>query len=227
MPITSEKVKAMIYDLGADLCGIAPEIRFKKAPNGFRPTDIYDRCRSVIVFAKRLPLESINASSCVPYTQVNSTIMKEVDILTLRVSVALENRGIKNVLVPTDDPYEHWESDRSYGRAILSLRHAGYLSGLGVLGRNTLLMNNEFGNMIQIGAVLASTELPGDTIAQYQGCPEDCSICLDSCPAGALDGKTVDQKLCRPYSNFVTQKGYILKKCYICRRICPHFDGIK
>jgi epoxyqueuosine reductase len=73
--------------------------------------------------------------------------------LGIDIAIELDKEGIKPVPVPSDDPYEHWEPERSYGRAILSMRHAGYLAGLGVLGKNTLLINKDFGNMIQIGAI--------------------------------------------------------------------------
>jgi epoxyqueuosine reductase QueG len=96
-----------------------------------------------------------------------------------------------------------------------------------VLGKNNLLINREFGNMIQIGAVLVPVELEGDTIATYEGCLKDCNLCIESCPAEALNGRTVDQKLCRPHSNSRTEKGYILKKCNICRKICPNALGIE
>jgi epoxyqueuosine reductase len=225
--ISSKKVKEIFKSLGADLVGIAPIERFKDAPEGFRPTDIYRQCKSVLVFAKRLPLECLFVTNCVPYTHVNNVMIQEVNTLGIKASLMLEEQGIKAVPVPSDDPYEHWEPERSYGCAILSLRHAGYLAGLGVLGRNTLLMNKDYGNMISIGAVLLDIELEGDPIAIYEGCPPDCRLCIDSCPQGALDGKTVNQQLCRPLSNYKTEKGYILKKCNLCRRICPNCLGIK
>jgi hypothetical protein len=53
--ITPETVKSTVLSLGADLCGIAPAHRFVNAPQGFRPTDIYEHCRSVVVFARQLP----------------------------------------------------------------------------------------------------------------------------------------------------------------------------
>lgn len=225
--IDSIKAKEMAKNLGADLCGIAPAERFEEAPKGFRPVDIFKDCRTVIVFAKRLPRGPLFASSCVPYTLVNNFFAQEVDKLGIELSLRLEKLGVKAVPVPSDDPYEHWEPERLYGRAILSLRHAGYLAGLGILGKNTLLMNKDYGNMIQIGAVLIDRELEGDSPAVYEGCPENCQICIDCCPAKALDGETVDQKLCRPLSCYVTEKGYILKKCNLCRRLCPSCSGIK
>jgi epoxyqueuosine reductase QueG len=222
----SKSVKEIVKGLGADLCGIAPVERFNEAPKGFHPKDIYKDSKSVVVFAKRLPVQSLFATSCVPYTYVNNIITQQVDELGFEVALKLEDQGIKAVPIPSDDPYEYWEAENSYGRAILSLRHAGFLAGLGVLGKNTLLINKEFGNMIQIGAVLVPVELEGDTIATYEGCPPDCNLCLESCPVTALNGTTVDQKLCRPLSNFRTEKSYILKKCNECRKVCPSYLGI-
>lgn len=225
--IDSERVKEIVKTLGADLCGIAPAKRFSKAPKGFHPADIYKDCKSVVVFAKKVSTGSLNISSCVPYTLVNNIMMQEVDRLGMELALSLENYGIRAVLIPSDDPYEHWEPERSYGRAILSLRHAGHLAGLGVLGRNTLLMNKDYGNMVQIGAVLVDIELQEDPIAAYEGRPPDCSLCIDSCPKEALDGKIVNQQLCRSLSNYRTEKGYILKKCNLCRSVCPYCVGIK
>ena len=221
------KIKNLAMSLGADLCGIATPERFAGAPEGHRPIDIYPDCKSVIVYAKRVPAGTLFIDNCVPYTHVNSIVTHEVDMLGVRLSLALEDMDIRSVPVPSDDPYEHWEADRQYGRAILSMRHAGYLAGLGVLGKNTLLINERYGNMIQIGAVLADAGLRPDEIATYEGCLADCHNCLDSCPQHALNGVTVDQKLCRPISNYVNEKGYVLKKCNICRRVCPHSLGIK
>ncbi len=72
------------------------------------------------------------------------------------------------------------------------MRHSGYLAGLGVLGKNTLLINEKYGNMIQIGAVLVDIELEGDPLIEDALCPTNCNICIDSCPQKALDGKTVN-----------------------------------
>ena len=224
---SSKLIKEEASKLGFDLCGIAPVNRFSDAPEGFHPKDIYHDCKSVIVFAKKLPRGILYAPNCVPYTRTNEVVLEEIDHLTIQLSRNLENLGMKCVPIPSDDPYIHWEAERSYGRAILSLRHAGYLAGLGVLGKNTLLINNEFGNMIQLGALLVDAELEGDIMATYEGCIPDCRLCLDSCPKQALDGKTVNQQLCRMLSTFKTEKGYNLKKCYACRKICPNKFGIE
>ncbi|MBN2227592.1 MAG: epoxyqueuosine reductase [candidate division Zixibacteria bacterium] len=222
----TQNSKSLVFQAGADLCGITPVDRFADAPPGFRPTDIFPDCKSVIVFARRLPVHSLFIDNCVPYTHVNDVITHEVDLLTIDIARRLEDSGMRVVIIPSDDPYLYWEPDRQYGRAILSLRHAGYLAGLGVLGDNTLLINDTYGNMIQLGAVLVDRSLDGDPLAEYDACPADCSLCIDACPVGALDGFTVNQQLCRPKSNFVTPKGYPLKTCSVCRSICPQYNGL-
>jgi epoxyqueuosine reductase QueG len=220
------RIKVMTREFGADFCGIASASSFQDAPEGFRPTDIYSSCKSVVVFAKSFPKEVMFAENCVPYTHTNNFITEYVDRIGMRLCYALSDSGIGAVPVPSDEPYEYWDSSNEHGRAILSMRHAGYLAGIGVLGRNGILVNKKLGNTIQIGAVLVNIELEANTPATYKSCPDDCSLCIDNCPAGALDGVSVNQKLCRPYSNYRNGKGYVLKKCSICRSICPRHAGI-
>ena len=216
----------LVLSAGADICGIAPAARFLDAPEGFRPQDIFPGCRSVLVFARKVPASSLDATSCVPYTYANDLVAREVDSITLETCRRLESIGLVAVPVPTNDPYEYWDAKKNRGMGILSLRHAGYLAGLGVLGRNTLLVSRTLGNMMQIGAILLDAELEGDPIIRETWCPSGCRLCIDSCPQKALDGRTVDQKLCRPQSNFRTGKGYTLKKCSNCRKVCPNRSGM-
>jgi len=224
--MNANEVKSVAVDLGVDLCGIATIDRFSLAPKGFRPNDISPVCQSVLVFAKKLPAGSLFASSCIPYTYINRLITEEVERLTLALSRRLELLGVVSVPVPTDDPSEYWESERSYARGILSLRHAGHLAGLGVLGKNTLLINDKLGNMIQIGALLLDKKLEADPIATYQVCEEGCQLCIQSCPQSALDGTTVNQQACRPLSMYKNERGFVLKKCWECRKVCPNHAGI-
>jgi epoxyqueuosine reductase len=223
----SREIKHIAAELGADLCGIAPARRFQDAPEGFRPADIFGDCNSVIVFARRLPSRPLFAESPVPYTHANNLMAQECDRLALSLSLRLDEAGIGAVPLPSDDPYEYWEAENRYGRAVLSMRHAGRLAGLGALARNTLLVNPELGNMIQLGAVLIDAEVEGDPVQDFEPCPPGCTLCIDSCPKGALDGKTVNQKACREISCFVNERGFVIKKCSLCRSICPSSLGIR
>ena len=225
--ITKEKIKETSFKNGVDLCGIASVERFENAPKGFHPRDIYSKTETVIAFAIKLPSETLFAENPVPYSHVNTLAMQKMDLITYDISIALDKLGLKNVLIPTDDPYLCWDNEKQEGRAIVSHRHIGCLTGLGKLGKNNLLINKYFGSMIQLGALLTDEKFESDPLADYEVCPPNCRICLDNCPQNALTGEIVIQRKCRPISNFRTEKGYTIKKCFECRKRCPRVLGIR
>lgn len=220
-------VKELAMQLGADLCGIAPVQRFDGAPAGFHPTELFPDCESVIVLARRSLASTLESESMVPYTKFNEVVTRLLDELIFHYCLALEDRGVRAVAIPVDDPYIHWNPDIMEGRGILSLRHAGMLAGLGVLGRNTLLKNLEWGNMIRLGAVLVDRAFEGDPVAEEPACPPNCSICLNACPAGALNGVSVNQMKCRLNTYHTTKRGFHLIECNTCRKVCPDRLGQK
>jgi len=91
--LEAHEAKMIVLDLGADLCGIAPADRFTDAPAGFYPRDVYEDCESVLVFAKRLPIGPLFASSAVPYTRVNNLLKDELDRIGYAASLELEKAG--------------------------------------------------------------------------------------------------------------------------------------
>jgi epoxyqueuosine reductase len=222
--IDSNFIKDLAVKFGADLCGIAPVDRFNDAPEGFRPMDIYPETESVVVLAKRFPEGPFLSKSPVSYTVTNDVFLNEVLRITCALCVRLENDDVVAVPIPSD-PYEYWDEEKREGRGILSLRHAGYMAGLGVLGKNTLLTNATFGNRIVLGAVLLNVKIKPDDLADYNFCSPECRICIQNCPAGALDGKRVNQKLCRAKSQGHTKKGDYLYLCNNCRKLCPNGKG--
>ena len=135
--------------------------------------------------------------------------------------------NIKTVPVPTDVPYLYWDAENMHGMGIISLRHAAFNAGLGILGRNTLLINREFGNMVYIGAVLIDIVFKTDPIVTDFACPSNCNLCLDACPIEALDGVTVNQKRCREISYPQHPRGWDIYTCTECRRVCPLRNGLR
>ncbi len=214
-------IQEIVKSLGADACGVATIDRFSNSPKGFNPVDVYEKCKSVIVFLKKMPSEAIMANSPVPYTHAAYLTYSELDRIGLNLCRKLEENGIASVPVPTDTPYLYWDAKRTHGMGIISMRHAGYLAGLGFLGRNTLLINKDFGNMAYISAVLSSANLEPSPLADEQNCPPNCKICLDSCPSQALDGNTVNQARCRKTSFIKTERGFDIYTCSKCRQMCP------
>jgi epoxyqueuosine reductase len=222
----SHDVKKLATLQGAEACGITGIDRFADAPEGFKPADIYERCRSVVVFLRAMPPEIILAANPVPYTHAAYLMYAELDRIGLILCRKLEAQGGHAVPVPADVPYVYWDAAKSHGKGILSLRHAARNAGLGFLGRNTLLINPAMGNMAYIGAILTDAELEPDPVMTDLACPPNCRACLDACPQNARDGATVDQAACRKHSFVKTGRGFDLYNCSTCRRVCPYRLGI-
>lgn len=225
--ISANEIKKVLQDLGADICGIAPIERFRNAPEGFNPKDIFPECKSVIVFAKRLPAASMLCGNRVVYTHVTISTFKELDSICLNACCHLDKLGIGAVAIPSDDPYEYWNEEKKQGKGILSLKHAGELAGIGVIGKNTLLVNKDLGNMMQLGALLIDREVEYDSTIIETYCNDKCRVCLENCPKQAIDGATVDQALCRSHVAAQSSKGHWLYNCSKCRTLCPNALGTR
>lgn len=224
--ISAAEVKSRAIELGADLCGIASIDRFCDAPDGFHPADVIKGCKSVIATAVRFPVSTLSCSSQAAYTFVRNSLVAKIDAITFQLASDLEKLGSLAVPIPSSDPYDYWDDARRHGQGIISLKHAAVQAGLGRMGKNTLLVNNQFGNMIWLGAVLVDKVLTADPLADYQPCMAECRICLDSCPAQALDGTSIVQRKCREVSGKSSPGGGMVYACNLCRKLCPQHQGM-
>ncbi len=222
----AQGVKQRLIELAVDITGIASIDRFDNTPSGFHPTDIIKDCQSVIVFGIRFPNSTLSGSSQAAYTFVRNRLMDQVDSVAFQLAKELEEEGKWAVPIPSSEPYEFWDEARQHGRGILSLKHAAVLAGMGQLGKNTLLVNDRFGNMLWLSAVLVDAAYEADPLATYRTCPPDCRICLQACPAQALDGVTIEQRKCRSVSGKYSPGGGGVYACNLCRKICPRRCGI-
>ena len=113
--------------------------------------------------------------------------------------------------------------ERSYAR----------LAGLGWIGKNTCLINQQSGSWFFLGELLVSIDIAPDTP------PPDrcgtCRRCIDACPTTAIipngEGYTIDSRLCISYFT-IEQRGPVPEEmragigghvfgCDICQDVCP------
>ena len=114
-------------------------------------------------------------------------------------------------------------------------RYLAYLAGLGFIGRNSSLINEDLGSFCFIGYILTDMECEYDSPTQ-KTC-QNCGKCVTHCPGSAIGETKVNPYLCASY---ITQKKasltdlerQIIKKsgyawgCDICQRVCPHNNGV-
>jgi epoxyqueuosine reductase QueG len=216
----SNLIKNFVLSMGADICGVASIERFEGAPKGFHPSDIYSEAKSVITFAKHFSPELFEANSKAPYTFVKGKISQMLDNISMELVFYMEKQGFKAIPIPSDEPYDYWDSENSHGRGILSLKHSAQAAGIGFIGKNTLLVNEKYGNRLYLAAVITNAVLEEDNLAKNL-CPDSCKKCLKECPKAALDGITINQKKCREACITTTPGGGFVYSCFTCRKVCP------
>lgn len=221
-----EIIKEIFLNYGAEVCGVANIDLFVDASRGFHPTDIYQGCKSVIVFAKTIPKGTALVSPRIVYQHFNGISSVEIDRIAYYAANEIEktcNNAIA-VPLPADGPYDFWNSESMEGRGVISMKHAAVIAGIGTLGKSTLLLNSKYGNMLTIGAVLTNLNLSSDKPTESI-CLNDCHICIESCPVKAISQHGVNQKLCRQYTYATNDRGYAVVNCNSCRTKCPMAFG--
>jgi epoxyqueuosine reductase QueG len=82
-------------------------------------------------------------------------------------------------------------------RGAISLKHAAEEAGLGRLGKNTLLIHREKGNVMRLGGLMTALEWPPDFTGQIKDpCPDGCRKCEMACPVQALKDGSIDKTAC-------------------------------
>ncbi|MDP4178691.1 MAG: epoxyqueuosine reductase [Bacillota bacterium] len=222
-----DKIKEIFINLGAEVCGVANIELFTDAPKGFNPLDIYADCKSVIVFAKKIPNGLADVSPRIIYQHFNSIGPVELDRIAYLASNEIEKMFNAIVVpIPSDSPYDYWNEDKLEGRGLISMKHAAVNAGIGVLGKSTILLNKQYGNMLNIGAVLTNLDLQSDAPSENI-CINKCRICIENCPVNAISESGVNQSLCRKNAYGKNNKGFSIVNCNKCRTLCPMRFGKK
>jgi len=107
---------------------------------------------------------------------------------------------------------------------------AALRAGLGVLGRNSLLIHPKYGSWVFIGEIV--TDLPVDLPDHEKKDCIGCGLCEKSCPGGALANGKVDTLHClsditQRKGDLTAEEAELVKKggslwgCDICSEVCP------
>jgi len=216
--IDSLIVKKYGTDAGADVVGIAASKDFGFAPDGSKPTDILPECRSVIVLGATFSPEVFEDIDT--YTASRNEMVSAMTNMAKEMAKRIKADGYKTKAISaTGGKWVEVEGKKEHFGNI-SLKHAAEIAGLGVIGKNYLLTNQKYGNLLWLSAVLTDAELTPDEKIQSDICG-NCNICVRACPVGALDDPAAfERKDCRNF--FVIENKKLRIKCYLCRTVCPH-----
>ena len=109
-------------------------------------------------------------------------------------------------------------------------RNYGKYAGVGWVGKNTCLINQEIGSWIFLGEIITNIELEYDTVVPDR-CGT-CTRCIDACPTDAIiEPYVLDSRLCISYLTIELKDkiptelregiGNNIYGCDICQDVCP------
>ena len=241
--LSSLTVKERAFDLGFDLAGIAPiavwkdlefsrqwvekgfngEMRYLENPKRFDPHLVLPSAQSVIcvglVYNTSLPYSAAAAPrawvSRYAWGQDYHEIMR-AKVEQLRAALEELAPGVETRAFVDTGPVV----ERAFAR----------FSGIGWMGKNTCIINQEKGSWFFLGVILTSLELAPDLPAPDR-CGS-CTACLDACPTEALvEPYVMDASRCISYftieikgaipEQFRPKIGANVFGCDICQDVCP------
>jgi len=178
---TTKKIKALSHQWGGSLFGVADLLSFKKEEI-LLPPSLIDRFFYGISIGYHLSdaiLEEIENQPTPLYFHHYQRVNIVLDTLGLIVTSAIQELGYQAIPIPASQIVD-WKIQKGH----LSHKHVARAAGLGWIGRNNLLVNEQFGSRIRLITIL--TDLPLVIDPPLTKDCGSCHDCLSVCPARAI-----------------------------------------
>jgi epoxyqueuosine reductase len=212
------KIKRLCQQWGGSLFGVADLRSFKK-DEILLPPSLVDQLSFGMSAGFHLSdaiLEGIEDKPTPLYFHHYQRINILLDTIGLIVTSAIQDLGYQAMPIPASQIVD-WKNQRGH----LSHKHVARAAGLGWIGRNNLLVNEEFGSRIRLVTIL--TDLP---LAIDSPSSEDCGscrACRSACPAGAIGERQEDFDHLRCYEklrDFAKTLHFSHNICGVCLKAC-------
>jgi epoxyqueuosine reductase QueG len=176
----------------------------------------------VVVLGSPFSHEALDNS--VKYTDMRKEMIEKINGIAKNVEKRIKDDGYKAQAISGFGGKWVNSDGRKEQFGLISLKHAAELAGLGIITRNYLLTNPEYGNLLWFSAVLTNADLIPDEKAQYEIC-DNCNKCVEICPSKALENPALfGKKGCS--GMFMKQvDGKWVINCFLCRKVCPNRFG--
>ncbi len=182
-----EKVKALCDQWGASLFGVA-DLHQLERDQVLLPSRLIDQLPFGLSIAFHLSdavLEEIENQPTPLYFHHYQRVNILLDTIGLEVTSAIQKLRYQALPIPASQIVD-WKRQKGH----LSHKQVARLAGLGWMGRNNLLVNQEFGSRIRLVTIL--TNLPLEKNSPSSMNCGSCRACLSVCPAGAIAERQED-----------------------------------
>ena len=254
------RIKQCARDAGFDLCGIAPvrefgeldvfpawiadgkhgEMKYMESRNDAGELKRATLAR-VAPWARSVIVCAINYSTAHPYSTQSADASQG---WISRYAWAREDyheavlrrlRQIEDKLRGLVDATDTWQSRSYVDTGPLIERVYAKYAGVGWIGKNTCIINQQLGSWLFLGVILTSLEFAANAQPFDQPAPNrcgSCTRCITACPTQAITAPGVlDARLCISYLT-IEKRGEIPEDlragmgrhvfgCDICQDVCP------
>ena len=194
-----EKIRKIAGDENVSVFGIGPASEMADDSVGFRPDDFIPGVQSLICFGIPIPRDvyrtPINSLETVWRSQ--NLLYRRLDTIALRFSSLLEESGDR--AIPTYGCMPLGMNEKGTVIGYVNQLKMAEKTGIGVIGKNGLLIHSRYGSRLMLGGLLTTASLPVMHYPESEepGCPSDCQICSDACPVDAIMPEKKQVKIMR------------------------------
>lgn len=184
----TREIKEYALSHGAELVGVlSPEaidatpeywIGWQVKQSSKKTTDYMENPKSIIVLGYHA-FDDIHEAQISHNGKIEYPVYERMRLYTRRVMRQLQKKGYNCIVYPFN----------------LSQKKMAQLAGLGAMGKNSLIINPEYGPWIRLQSILTDAPLLPDMEYTIDLC-KDCTKCIDVCPTGALTPFVVDPEKC-------------------------------
>jgi epoxyqueuosine reductase len=212
-----KKIRSFCKAEGIDLFGVADIVSIKNTIQ-IKGAALEKMDKAICLGAgiSAAVLEEINKQPTKLYFHHYRMINMFLDQAALKLARQIQKAGFLALPIPASQIVD-WEKQTAH----LSHKHVGRLAGLGWIGRNNLLVNEELGSQFRLVTILTNADIPANRPLK-KDCG-DCFDCLSACPVSAIkkEAKGFDHQACfAALKNF--QKQHVVEQyiCGICVKAC-------
>lgn len=198
MKAIKDWIRDYALKLGADDVGFA-SITDYNSPQSPDILGLFPTAKSLVVMAFKEAAHCVSPSNSIAMNG-RLEITEFIRYCSFKLTRFLEREfHIHAMSVPSSYPLDMNSTAKGLIGEV-SLRHAALAAGLGSFGRHNLIIHPRLGTQVVYQAVINELDLPSDPPFTEDLCTY-CDVCVENCPAGALDipGKT-DALKCLRYS---------------------------
>jgi epoxyqueuosine reductase QueG len=205
----ADEIRRLTREEYVPVLGFGPASELADERLGHRPEDLLPGAQSLICFGLPMPqgvyqtptytLETVWRSQNLSY--------RRLDTLSMRIAALLEEKGARAVPIYGCQPMG--VNNRGQVEGYLNQIQMGRATGIGIIGKNGLLIHSQFGARLMLGGVVTTAELPNWRYPEIDepGCPPDCRICAHVCPVKAIliEKKRIRIMTCLGYTSRTPQ----------------------